>query len=682
MEGMAKRARKERLTEEDDEFKRMLNDHERARKPQPSRPKNGPIKHRLSADFFAPLREDLPPTLEFPATYDPPSYIKIPSIADIHGQRFATTNVSWPPVRDALLYQKVLWNNQVPGKSTFNVEAWDKQTKKHLERTEGAPFSFRTLQEPQPTDDPWIYSPEVWKRVFLSNLFGKYWETKVIGGISIPYVATDQQGSLELLSQEGGFNLIFHPPTKKQARVWAQNGMWPHKLKDYDPQDYVIRVSRFDKHAANDRGAFRTAIAAANEVYLSLNAGAVGIGPRIYGATIFDTGWKHKGEAMWGIILMMERLDRDIGAWLGDLKSMPPNESEERRLQIAKVAANMMEMFVRLGKHFTVNFDLKPGNVLISPDDELEVKLIDFEPTLYKVATSQQGTWRAFALVNAILFLSHVRAFFTPEYAHLFVGAIRIPLLQLANKVLLPGDGSEFHDQRNYWIHATRMPMAQKEGFSGNAERDHQGLAQTYVEIVNHYIFDTPEYRKWKHIVNEMTDQYYKNKYEFFPDIDMSTESQQRKLNFLHTPAGTCFVSCVKELVYEDPVKAFQEQVQSKKKMSIRSTRALELIFAVKALCKEEAAQRRNQQQIALCRAEITNVCTNAGRPLYTHFKPMWYNPTADKPNLPLTLQLLRYIVFFDKRIGERGTPSTSLTANLFHVFKDRLASKNLQDVN
>ena len=601
---------------------------------------------------------------------EPHPSLDVPTMENLQSKSYPSYNSYNDKIKTDLLQGKVIGNVKSSDAKVRVVPLDGNVQKYYNESSEDLPSM--TSDPPDSKRYAWTLR-NTWERVFLGHLLGFNWQDHIKEGnkVQFPRSAEDlakrgeEAYQLQLLTNHGAFNLLFKAPPNEIARRWADEGVWPPQLADLDESEYVIRITRFDKHSSTDRGAFKTTGTILEEVCLALNAGAVEIGPLVHAALVFDTGITRNAatkETYMGSILVMKRMTRDVNQWLDSVDTSEKNPNAQWRAEVGTVSIRMLDMFSRLGSNRIAHFDLKPNNILL--DQDMQPYIIDFEPVFYKVSQSKYGTRMGFALVNALLFLSHVRAFHSPVLSNAFVGAIRTPLLQIANLVMSPlSKNSEFDNPSNQWIHTTRMPTAEDEGFTGTHKNNAYALGQTYLEIVNHYFFDTPLYRSWLNAAKLMQTQFYKNATQWIDDMRASDDT------FFNTVAG----------------KEFKRLSVGVGKVDFETTRdnwygdaAKFLALKVKDLIKKQVIQPSGwQQDVAVYEANVKDICTQAGRPRYAHHKPMWDLGLLDSSPIPLTRQLLRYVVFFEYRIGQSGTPSTSLTDPLnFDEFTSRPLSR------
>ncbi|MGZ0213478.1 MAG: hypothetical protein ACKVI4_13495 [Actinomycetales bacterium] len=379
--------------------------------------------------------------------------------------------------------------------------------------------------------------PETWCTRFLPQLMRAQdpqgvWQDRSVAQSQIAapgsfqkieFLTSQPVGSYQLpvISVEGKYNIVLGMPSESTVQGYDTDEhmkhFYPKRLIDLQRtgRNFIFRISRFnDKEAYVDRDKGLT------EIFNTLQASVDNTGPEVFGACMFNGACTRtrfgSTSRMFGIIFIMENAGVTLNRWhdrlwpIARASTHPPEsidgfaEAAELRARVSAVAKLSVLLCLRLGKYKVVNFDIKPGNLLVN-DATRSVVAIDFDPKLCKDCfASQDPAFRSetsFALANLLMLTCHVRAYHETWFSNHFVGAIRGELVTLANLAMLeyravrePGSG---------WLVRAAFPSEHNE-YEEHPGKTPQDLTLCMSNMFNHYFYNTTSFMTLSRMANRV----------------------------------------------------------------------------------------------------------------------------------------------------------------------------------
>tara|TARA_Y100000591_G_scaffold325299_1_gene346056 strand:+ start:1585 stop:3294 length:1710 start_codon:yes stop_codon:yes gene_type:complete len=242
---------------------------------------------------------------------------------------------------------------------------------------------------------------------------------------------------------------------------------WLPPLMDRDGNrvnatDVVFRLTRPDVVRQGRKDKFfryKTLVNTTTEMCYTAHATVHGVAPSCYAIVLFESGHtlshncSTNSTKLYGTLYVMKRatmsmselLERQCARLNSSVPlapvSMSPHTENTPLLQntlqmigyrLARKIARLVVCYSKLG---VLNFDVKPGNILLSSDVVSVAQAIDFDAAMYVIrpggADAVSSEWCANTLVNLLLLSAHIRCFRSPSVCDGWVVAIRPLLLQL-----------------------------------------------------------------------------------------------------------------------------------------------------------------------------------------------------------------------------------------------------------
>ena len=209
-----------------------------------------------------------------------------------------------------------------------------------------------------------------------------------------------------------------------------------------DLPNVVFRVTRSD--ASHEEGEvhfrFKSIGNLARELFFTLFSAVNEFSPKVYASLIFPAVVDDRGVQLYGMLLVVERGDRDMGALLDEhensFMSRTCQEYDYNHWQLEhagrRVAAVALPVVFRSSFAGALNFDTKPANFLILRSGEAAA--IDFDASMVSILGREDGGWEAAFLVNLVLISAHIRSFRAPALASGWVSYVRPLLLDLVRR--------------------------------------------------------------------------------------------------------------------------------------------------------------------------------------------------------------------------------------------------------
>mgnify|MGYP006125556961 CR=1 FL=1 len=151
------------------------------------------------------------------------------------------------------------------------------------------------------------------------------------------------------------------------------------------------------------------------EMAMALDAAAQGIGPPIYAATAWP--WERQPgdtQQKYGMILIMLKSDGDLQEYQ-QLVRIPADPvtgpSPIFRRTVEESAHYLVGMCWHVGWTQHINFDIKPGNILMHKNKD-QFYLADFDAVYYVYVPPEVASARACMFVNLLLLAMHIQSYF------------------------------------------------------------------------------------------------------------------------------------------------------------------------------------------------------------------------------------------------------------------------------
>ena len=381
----------------------------------------------------------------------------------------------------------------------------------------------QTLTKEQQRSQEWV-NPDTWKERMILLLTRQDAAQHMVYEQTLDYSFAEKTiGLKKLPSARGAHNEIFtieqRPPPFDQRTTDQQYFYPPQFDKIFESgAAFVMRITKL-----NSVMSFDSRDKADKEIYYALDASARGLGPRVFGATVFtvpcvtgmvDENGKQVASEFsyrWGTIIVMEKLKMDMSKYQPALGTKFPKSrwAEGKTLQytlgdgpkiqkrIEALAHACVDLCAKMAAppYNAINFDINQRNILVADDmvdgddgvpSTVTLKFIDFDGMYYKVG-SEVASFEGAMLANLLSLAVHVRAQTDLWYGGHFCAAVRNTLLELAAAVATKNDA------RDGWLlTASRNrngPCKDPVGLG----TDTQTIGNTWRYVVDHYFFHPPD---------------------------------------------------------------------------------------------------------------------------------------------------------------------------------------------
>ena len=304
-----------------------------------------------------------------------------------------------------------------------------------------------------------------------------------------------------------------------------------------------------------------------------------------------------------------------------------------------KIARGLWLNFVRMARAGMVHFDLKCLNIVVK-DDTFESAVIDFEPSLCKMVKIKRessrpgesmGQWRGILAVNALLLLTHVRAFTPVWFAEQLVAAMRNNLISTISTVAETYMNNPALNGGDWFLMAEFVDDSKKEHvYKYHPGDDAHSLEALFIGVHNYYFRHTKDYTLWTEKATEIHN-------------SILSDLQQNK-----RPA---------DIYYKQ--RDYQIQV-AKKLPDILHPQAEKLAAVIVSSAFEWA--RLDAENIPVRDAlskSLRDAIMEISRPYNAHNPPqMWNVKTYGIPSGGMMSQLLRFVVLWER--NQENTASSS----------------------
>jgi hypothetical protein len=179
-----------------------------------------------------------------------------------------------------------------------------------------------------------------------------------------------------------------------------------------DAHSAVVRITRGDPFpSASGRRVYRSMRSddLIDEATYTLGAAALGIGPPVYALVRwpFDVV---DGQQRWGLLIVMQRADSDLAQYAQSLAQPSAAETAE------VTAAGLVELCFHVAWMGGIDFDIKPGNLLVQMGKQVFQK-IDWDANMYRVPAPDVANLKTRFFLNLLLLAVQIRAYSPPPFA-------------------------------------------------------------------------------------------------------------------------------------------------------------------------------------------------------------------------------------------------------------------------
>jgi hypothetical protein len=209
---------------------------------------------------------------------------------------------------------------------------------------------------------------------------------------------------------------------------------------EIEPTDIAIRMTRPD-HSRLSSGhviyRYKTLRALALEAQYTVHAAIHGLAPICYAIHIYPvtvTSSKGQPKKLYGALYFMRRGKVSLAQFLDNSNLIGQTPASAGR----SASAAILPLLAKQAKAGVVNFDIKPGNLLLthgSANMPWNAHSIDFDANMYAVRFGEAGTnseeWQANLLVNLVLLSSHLRCFYAKPVCDGWIECVRPLILTL-----------------------------------------------------------------------------------------------------------------------------------------------------------------------------------------------------------------------------------------------------------
>lgn len=249
----------------------------------------------------------------------------------------------------------------------------------------------------------------------------------------------DDEGAIfKDFASPGNYNNVMALAARGVHTVAKNAALWPPQIgaDRLDSELYVVRMTRSDAFpCSSGRPLFRAMKRASviDELSMTLHAASLGIGPRVYAAVCWP--WKRtpgmhaNDQQRYGIVMVLERAPGDMITYQNALMRNHPPESAVSgpsrpfRESAELAAAELASLCAYIAHTGYINFDMKPGNLLMSGEPN-GFYMSDFDTMYYRMFPDDVAGLKARLLVNLTLLGMHVRAYSKPGFATSFLGML------------------------------------------------------------------------------------------------------------------------------------------------------------------------------------------------------------------------------------------------------------------
>ena len=323
------------------------------------------------------------------------------------------------------------------------------------------------------------------------------------------------KGAFKSLTNNGNYNEVLvttdESPTDDPAK-------WPGVF-NIDHKNIVLRMTRSDSFGNTGSGKpmYRSMgyDNMVGEMAMTLHAAACGFGTPVHAAVSWP--WEVQPEQKarkYGLILALERADGDMICYqemLGSsiLGSPVYNQYDKKRQEIAynriveAFARKLMSRCHEMASAGLINFDIKPGNILVSWEGKIEepdVYFADYDSTYCRIPDDQVAGINVRFFVNLLLLSMHVRAYSDEPFVEPYVRVVAPVLMQLWEQMQreMKGKGPIDMGTGSVWVSSAEMAFDHKNGaFNHRRLRDMKSaghaLSLQLTMMVFEYLFDNED---------------------------------------------------------------------------------------------------------------------------------------------------------------------------------------------
>ena len=341
------------------------------------------------------------------------------------------------------------------------------------------------------------------------------------------------KGAFKSITSTGNYNEVLIATSDTPI---SDPRKWPCVL-NLDDKKVVIRMTRSDSFGNTGSGnpLYRciSLDAMVNEMAMTLRAAACGFGVPVHAAVSWPWALQQgKTVRKYGLIMALDRADGDmisyqeaIGTkilslpWFGDPSVKKRNECAYNKTCEA-FAVKLMHRCYQMAEAGIINFDIKPGNILVNFNDNLEspdIFFADYDAVYSRTVDDSVAGVNVRFFVNLLLLSMHVRAYSAKAFVEPYVRCVAPVLIQLWELIQKSVQGKAPADfgEGACWVDRAEIAFSHKDGafnhrklraMSSESER----LSTQLRMMVYEYLFDSEEpkqppprateWSKWKSV--------------------------------------------------------------------------------------------------------------------------------------------------------------------------------------
>ena len=303
---------------------------------------------------------------------------------------------------------------------------------------------------------------------------------------------------LRVSGNKGGFQPITSTGNYNEVLVATDNtplsdaSKWPGVL-GLDDKKIVLRMTRSDSFGNSSSGnpMYRsiTLEAMVNEMSMTLHAAACGFGVPVHAAVSWP--WELKpGQNMrkYGLILALDRADGDMISYQEALDSAllqaPVYDHVYKKKQemaftkiVESFSIKLMHRCHQMASAGFINFDIKPGNILVNwkEDDKLaspDVYIADYDSVYCRPVEDNVAGLNVRFFVNLLLLSMHVRAYSPEKFVEPYVRCVAPVLMQLWELMQrsIAGKAPSDFGEGAEWVNQIEIAFDQQNGSFNHRE--------------------------------------------------------------------------------------------------------------------------------------------------------------------------------------------------------------------
>lgn len=320
------------------------------------------------------------------------------------------------------------------------------------------------------------------------------------------------KGGFKSLTSNGNYNEVLVTSDKTPTDDPAK---WPGFFNT-GHKKIVLRMTRSDSFGNTGSGKpmYRSMSyeSMVGEMATTLHAAVCGFGVPVHAAVSWP--WEtqpNQKVRKYGLILALERADGDMIHYQEMLASsilgVPVyNQYDKKRQLIAynriveAFARKLMSRCHEMASAGLINFDIKPGNILVNWEANIEdpsVYFADYDSTYCRVPGDQVASVNIRFFVNLLLLSMHVRAYSDEAFVEPYVRIVAPVLMQLWEQIQRAIHGKTPSDigEGSVWVNNTEIAFGHADGaFNHRKLRDIKDaghmLSVQLRMMVFEYLFD------------------------------------------------------------------------------------------------------------------------------------------------------------------------------------------------